>query len=81
MVQHVKVASRARNTLPHCPSQLDYPAMRNSVDMIPARIARDPDMTAYTLQVLLELSAAGASEQLVNRKFSRVTGSITRAVR
>ena len=66
MVQHVKVASRARNVLPQYPTPLDYPAMRNSVATIPTRIARDPDMTAYTLQLLLELSSAGASEQWVS---------------
>jgi hypothetical protein len=65
MQPHVKLASRGRNTLPTYPGSLDYPAMRNSVATIPARVARDPEMTTYSLALLIEMSAAGASEQWV----------------
>src|SRR6185312_8170494 len=66
MQTHVKPASRGRNTLPTYPGSLDYPAMRNSVATIPTRIARDPEMTVSALALLIELSAAGASEQWVS---------------
>lgn len=65
-VKPIRPASRGRNVLPTYPTPLDYPAMRNSVATIPSRVARDPSLIGHDLALLIELSAAGASEQWVS---------------